>query len=103
QSGDEPLSIQAGGSGSRMDRSRQRKEAGDLHDSACGQVHLPRTGRDQQWRLERAWSGVTYRDLAPMVGYIVVQARFCCVDIGFDMATLSGAHSSDEAAIPGPA
>src|SRR5882757_10829618 len=55
-----------------MARGGKQPTVGDLHYPAGSDIYLPCAGRNQQGRLERARLGVTCRDPASVVEYMVV-------------------------------
>jgi len=67
-----PVSLQAGRFATGLDRSWQRPEASYIHNFACRQLHIPRTGIDQPWAVERTRRDAAHPDLASLVGHLVV-------------------------------
>src|SRR6266481_3935619 len=63
-----------------MERGGRGPAASYLYHAAGGCLYLSRAGRDKPRRLERARRGVTHRDPAPLVDYMVVPDVLCLDD-----------------------
>src|SRR3979411_374727 len=80
-----------------MARGGKQPTNGDLHYPTGRDVYLPCAGRNQQGRLERARLGVTCRNPASVVEYVVVPCAMRSRFPGSVLASLSSPYPASAA------